>query len=425
MAQANKKFSTFAAREFRHKFSTVLVDFADFELPTHLYDVLKVDGMKIDFDTIKGANRGYRYPTIFSKQISFSSGNEVLNLFKHFGHEIKHFRGINNRDITSYDIPDMSLKLVGKLISEYSSESLVDFWLWINATMMLKYIENSLINVENVTFSQPHDSLDLLKDHSIGFNRLFPSVRRLDFNLIGDRSLAYFDHYLPHLEHVSMIRSPDEQVENLPFPGVISKNTQIRSLLLRDYDSEFVKNANSLLPQLETLIFSTIEPVDENLEFEKVTTLEFVGSPLNLHFPKLQKLHFTFDNRFLADLGSFLDEHNHVTHLHMAFNSAILEDSHFQRLTANLSALIEFTLQNKYNNYHRVSSAAIVKFLKCNTNVRKLSFINCSDEEKIQLEDQLKNGWKFWFSNPRYSTTTSSGLRAVDMFFERKTNHRN
>ena len=107
-----------------------------------------------------------------------------------------------------------------------------------------------------------------------------------------------------------------------------------------------------------------------------------------------------------------------MNHLHLKFHNEIVEDLDFQWLIANRLALIEITLENKYPNDSRVilSYSAIVKFLKSNSNVKQLNFINCSYEQRVELPEQLKNEWNIRINNMHYG---NGEVKRVDMVFER------
>ena len=50
------------------------------------------------------------------------TGDQLLSTFKHFGHEIKRLKSKNYPWTSS-----LQKELIGKLVSKFSSESLVDF----------------------------------------------------------------------------------------------------------------------------------------------------------------------------------------------------------------------------------------------------------------------------------------------------------
>lgn len=412
VAQIDDKFSKVAADVFRCKYSHFQIVVNDmFPLPNTPNELLNVADMKIDTDTIDQVNvHSYagRYVDegIHERgtQINVENGDGLLNIFKHFGHFIKKLKSTTD----SRERPLQS-RLIGKLISKFSSESLINIEIEHNAEKLLEQITRPLINVESVTFRDNEMSFD---PQNIRINEIFPNMRRLHLCSLKYHELAYFNRHFPHLEHVSVIRSYKD--EPFPFPDVISKNPQIRSIRLDYTDFKFVQKVNTLLPQLETLkvynfyLFSR----EGNIQFENVTTFA-IGhlqetSLLNLHFPRLQTLQF-IDSIRSNEFFAFLNEHNRLRKLYLKIDH--MSGEIFQQLlfTANLNDLETLNLDNHYRT-NTLSSNVIVEFLNNHKKMNQLKAINFSKQCEDELQERLKHAWNV--------STISGGLS-----FTRETNN--
>lgn len=415
VAQIHKKFSMVAADSFHRQYSHLEIFVEDmFPLPENPNELFNVADMAIDINAIQQVNkhfprpfRRYQESRATKTQIELESFDAILNVFKHFGHLFKKLKSRTD----SRECPVQS-ELIGRLISKHCSESLVEIEIERDAQIMLEYMTKPLINVESVTFSENKMSFNPRKIH---INEIFPALRRLTLYDLSVRDLAYFDHLIPHLEHV-IIRQSKYQYTNFPLPDVITRNPQLRSIHLHDAEPVFLQKLNTQMPQLETLELSNFELKKGSIRFENVTTFisgkDYKTSPENLHFPRLQTLQINIDvdykvfDRWFA----FLNEHIHLKQLHLQIS--VMNDDTFQRLTANLADLEEMKLKY-YSLYHqgpRVSPNVTVEFLRSHAKVIRLNAINFPEEFEVELQQQMKRDWN---------------VRVIDggLYFERKTNN--
>ena len=72
-----------------------------------------------------------------------------------------------------------------------------------------------------------------------------------------------------------------------------------------------------------------------------------------------------------------------------------MHDSQFQRLTANLTDLVELTLEGVTYKYEiqNLSCGAIVEFLRSNYKVKQLNVIRYNSRWLVDLKEHLKHGW--------------------------------
>ena len=231
--------------------------------------------------------------------------------------------------------------------------------------------------------------------NGLPLNEQFPAVHRLELNSLTGSGLSYFACHMPQLEHIFMKGINLNNFHSLI--DVITANSQIQSIELYDDDREFVQKVNEILPQLETLTLSTLRLSDGSIRFENVMTFAInheYGSPINLHFPRLQNLHLIeYTSERIKDWINFLNEHNHLNHLHLRHWDLI--DSQFQQLIANQTHLTELTLEFKRDAHpsQPLSINVIVKFLSNHDNVKKLNVIDFYHQDAIKLKKQLINEW--------------------------------
>ena len=383
VTQISGRFSTLAADVFRRNqyWHVKLVIRDVFPSPDNPNELVNVVGIEIDIDTKEQVNED-------RPRIELQNGDQILNAFKHIGPLIKKFKSNSVFEIAKWHSEFIS-KSFGKLISEYSSESLVDVEINIRTEKLLEQITNPLINVENVTFRLNTISLD---HHTMRFNEIFPAVRRLNLLSVRNISYDYLDCHMPYLDHVSIERrSYENLIESFSFPGLIVKNPQIRSIDLQGVEHDFIKKMNSLLPKLETLALDICQPWRESIQFENVTTLflAFATPTVNLHFPRLQNL-YTDGLSNPDGFAEFLNEHNNLSHLLLKYY--LMSDSEFQSITANRPNLVEITLEQKRES-RVISSAHIVEFLRNHANVKRFNLFDFLENQKVELQEQLKDGW--------------------------------
>lgn len=359
-AQVNSKFSTVAADVFRVKLSHLQILYRD-----DIYFPVE--------------------PSDPSTQILLNDNSIIVKTFKHFGHVMKKLRILSSREYKR-------VKFLGNLISGYTSDSLVDISFVDSDDVLLKHITKPLVKVESVSFTRVH--LNVVPDE-LSLNELFPSVRRMELvSLTGSGLSHYFDCHLTHLEHVHIEHTATDEI-NLPM-NIIINNPQIRSVDIEKDNPELVQQLNTFLPQLETLTLAHFQLSNGNIRFENVTTFAIKlgdGSPANLHFPRLEKLYIDYKSERIEDWMQFLNEHNHLKNLHLEFR--IMSDLDFQQLTANLTDLVEVTIEDVRKDVYRrtLGTTAIMEFLKNHEKVKRFNVINLYDNERDELQGQLISGW--------------------------------
>lgn len=394
MAQVNEEFLAIATTIFRHKneHKKIAIGY-HFSFPLDPNECLNVVGMKISSDKIERANSKiskYDYDRGKSEDVFvIRNGDQILDTFKYFGHVMVKLVAYG-----FYRNVLLRAEFIGTLITKYCSESLVD--IDIHDSEVLKHIKKPLIKIQNISLRD-----NIRFDRSkVPLNELFPAVRHLNLHQLNEHSISHFDFHMPYLEHITIALYQGNK--DYSVPEVFVKNPKIRSVSLTQLSYEFVQKLNTILPQIETL--SLKYPGEQNVgsvRFNNVTTLILEGWPTEvagLHFPQLKSMEFDYnddpahcgDYDYLNDNIRFFNDHKHLSHLHMYYG--MMSDSTLHQLVANLTNLVEFTIERYYKDYY-VSSAAIVEVLKTHPRINQLNCIHLPENGKIELRQQLKDKW--------------------------------
>lgn len=287
-------------------------------------------------------------------------------------------------------------KLVGELISNYSSESLVDVQFHIRN--ILQYITKPLINVKHLTLG---NSYAYTGNESLPLNELFPAVKRLMLLNCWFFHIDYIDTLIPHLEHLSMqfyskhLRNERQNLKHIE--NVLTKNAHIQSMelnLIPEAPTMLLESVRKCLPNIRNFTLWNCNRMKHAVHFENVTTLTIKSATTslhNLHFPELENLHLKYPSEMWQH---FLNEHNHLLTLHIEF----FIDIHIDQYTADLSNLIELTCQivwlpkfysidirNLLTNHAKLMTFNII--LLDRNSLAKL-------REKLLLAIELENEWK-------------------------------
>lgn len=402
VAQVNPQISMIAAAVFRRKFAHLQMVIGDeFLHPNDTsnkpYELLNKFGVKINTNTIERAFQRIgiidkHEPSpfyVFKTHIYFQNYTAILSTFKHFGYLIKKVK----LDYSDYN--DLQREFVGDLISEYTSESLVEIEFKSVAPKTLEYITKPLVNIENAIFSEGflnggYEALPL--------NELFPSLRRLTLNNEEISGLEYFNHHIPNLEHISFIKGLYDETDDI-YESIITKNPHILSIHLDSPSVAFLKKVHDILPQLKTLKLSNFFMRSGSIQFDNVRTFALVDMEHSmefLHFPRLETLDIRLKYTRFAEWVQFFNEHKQIKHLYLQHWT--MEDSKFEQLTVNLIDLEELKLETLRLPDWRCANSAlrtyvILDFLEAHDQLRKLILISYPKDIVEALSEQLKVDW--------------------------------
>ena len=137
----------------------------------------------------------------------------------------------------------------------------------------------------------------------------------------------------------------------------------------------------------------------------------YFTTPVNLHFPQLQTLHIVYGAYQIDKYLDFLNEHNHLRHLHLTISE--MSDTKFLFLTANLTNLVEMTVEYGFDMIQgqALSSNVIVEFLRIHDKLNQLNLINFPPHCEFELEAQLKGEWDLRLTDAGLSFKSKTNTR--------------
>lgn len=91
-------------------------------------------------------------------------------------------------------------QLIGRLISKFCSQSLVDLTVHFGVKSMLNYIPKP-INVENLNLMFENRAINR---RPLGLRERFPALRRLYVDSFGKSGYGYFSYLIPRLEYFGL-----------------------------------------------------------------------------------------------------------------------------------------------------------------------------------------------------------------------------
>lgn len=265
----------------------------------------------------------------------------IEKLFKHFGHLIFNLKIVYDED------HEPQAECIGKLISNYSSYTLVNVEFRHCTEDTLEYLTKPLVNVRTVQFS---DSFENTGEKILAFNQLFPGVERLYLNCWFSH-ITYIDTYMSCLKHLHLKADAKYWWNDLRFIAnvkrFLTKNAHIKSIELQaipEVQMIVLQPIRDLLTELQNLTLWKCEEIETPLRFENVTTFSVKmsdTSPENFHFPKLRNLHMKIRNRDEVDMWIFfLLRHTEITEFHFTYYNHNEQD--FEELLHVMPNLTKF-----------------------------------------------------------------------------------
>lgn len=352
-SEVNKKLSQLSPYVFKRKYSNHKIEIQNnFQLPVReeRIEPINIAGIKINPKTISNALEllGLKTKTVkptikshieSSSMIELIKYETIVKTFTHFGHVI------SKLCVFYYAHRQLQAELMGELISNYSSKSLIEVEFHNCAS---NYILNPLENVRIVTFAL---NLDDFAETNLPINKLFPALHRLHFHGYG-KDLSYINCHMPNLQHlrISFVNEFWWKRLRQHFEMVFTKNPQISSIDLNaasnmdHFHSEYLENISALLGNLETLTVSGSVLVDREICFDNVTIFSIAplfGSPQNLHFPKLKQ--FCIKNKPLGlaeDWIDFIKQHKQLTRLRMEHSRYFRDEEAFEYVDNELEQIV-------------------------------------------------------------------------------------
>lgn len=184
-----------------------------------------------------------------------------------YGISVVDFAGLKRIEMTDFDSALSALQYFGGEMKE----------LWIVEEFkktILEHIKEPLKQVEilQIEIKQSGNEISPL-------NQLFPKVIELAVHLKAATDFEFIDCALPHLEHLAIHLSNGAWKQKSQIEGLIRNNPQVKSIEINGFPSDYIKDINKLLPNIERLILNDqqIDTGDETVRFENLKHLEFIG----------------------------------------------------------------------------------------------------------------------------------------------------
>lgn len=166
----------------------------------------------------------------------------TLQILRCFGHMITKIS--LQFDFHEDQVPYKGHLYILNYMNEYCTDSLIKLSMH-TVCAHIDSLKKPFLNVEEIeitTFAYVHR-----------FNKLFPRVRRLIFQWIGNVTPC-LSKYFPHLKHVEMILGIcSDKTDRAGFAGLLRSNPQLRSLIYIDNNPRFIVSMQKYLQSIEIL----------------------------------------------------------------------------------------------------------------------------------------------------------------------------
>lgn len=406
-AQINQNFNLAAQYVFKLKNAKKPIQIEDtFKYPQQ-YEPIYVGDLKIGTQQIAEAIELILNPkktkyVEYNNTIYITDYQTMLDTFK--------FLKISNLDIVLFNHEDRhQARLLGQLISNYSTESLNAITFESRYYNPLEFITQPLVNVRNVTF---YSDFHLNCNLTLTMNEMFPSISAL-FLMMEATDLVYFNCHMPHLKYIyfqtNTVGDDDSQylASNISFAHILANNQQIESIKTDYVKSEYLLAA-SQMPNLKN--FTVVNFRDRTVQTRFETVTKFTSrlsarAPQSFYFPNLEIFRLELTTRAHLTLWTnFLRRHNHITVLHLEhsrYNREWNENGINYSLGETMVALpnlreMTLTCQNWYDFTREYGVNAIIELLTTNENLNifELIFDQMDDWEMIRASfEQIDGQW--------------------------------
>lgn len=387
MAQTNKFFAAFAIKVYERKFSnqTIVIDhYSPFNFQKYIEmgaeKIIDIMAQHSDLP-LKQLGKYYHQYKDDNNIIKIKNLKMAKNVLTYFGNDIRKMR-INTENADSNE-----LKFIIKLLNEYCSESLIELGLRIDHGEALNYFTKPFKNVKHISFER---NLPAMDRGVLPMNETFPALRSLSVSLWEVNSDYLFQHF-QYLEHLRL----DLGINGNPhFVFELFKfYRHIRSLELNFATSQHLLLANMILRELEHLTLGCFQLTDGIMFFPhviKFTIKDFLSSPNNLLFVRLEELEIHFYPIRYFEWMAFLDDHIGLIRFHL--NYFDMDDACFERLTIGLTSLQEMTISRLQGEH--LGADTVSKFIENHENLMKLILKNtCSATDYEFLFEKYSNEW--------------------------------
>lgn len=388
IAQVNKYLSILAAEVFRSKFSSNTIVLYNFVCE----DEHNNDG--IFFKTferlgIVKKEKVHHITMVHDGQIQITDFQTGLKTLKYFGNAIQKL------NIYTDDTDTKQSKILSRFLNEYCSESLIELRLDIIEGSAPHFMPKPFKQLTHITFG---NYLPKMGQKTPPMNQTYPALTTLTLNL-NDKGSDYLNSHFPRLKQLNIMKLKRiDDINNL-----IAANSHIRSVSYHQKSPRFLKMMSVILPKLENLKLWSFKLDDGEIHFENVEKFamkDFLGSPKNLHFPKLREAHILI-GAYFDDSINFLREHKQINRIKLEFSN--LNDTQFEKVTENLQNLVEISACSTGINLIGIDT--IATFLENHKQLMRFDLENFRNNDNEILQKRLGKEWKFTDSHHGISLT--------------------
>lgn len=319
------------------------------------------------------------------KQIEITDYHMALKVFEHFG------RAIRKLSISANMCKHHSI-VIDQMINRYCSESITHLDLGFIEENTLQQFTAPFKAVESFTC---YIYKEIQPAKILPFDKLFPKISHLKLTLSADIEYTFIDCELPHLQHLDVNLDYDRaNKRGKQIEGLLRKNKQIKSIEIRDFPTDYIKEIKYYLPNLENLTLNEFDIRNETIQLENVKHLKLRTShPKSidkLSISSLESLDFMYKEELFGEWVSFFRNHSFLGILHIT-TCNYLNVEHFMELMAEVSHLVEMKL--KTIGYF--SAETIVKIIRNFKQLMtfELSLLIYGQCDFNILQKQFENEW--------------------------------
>lgn len=317
--------------------------------------------------------------------------NLVLNVLKTVGHLIRTLK----IDYGTLDVKPRSL--INQQLSKVCAKSLLEIEIThCNDNDFLDFL-GPFEKVEKVKLRFGN-----LKEDSVRFDQIFPSVRRLDVGGMQYVHSGFIKHQFAHLKHLIVEFWDNENLSSIQ--KCLQLNPQLQSVSLYQCDWNILKMMSETMSNLENLElngfndFSTY--IGDDIRFENLKVFRFKKFSA---LPKtISKIPLIFGN---------LEEMSCLKPMHLWFE-IIIQNKKLKKLrTGEISQQQLFRIAEElpdledfatgYNTYDSINK--VVRFIKQGKHLKKVAFWQSNFNSRTEIVAQLGNEWKIVEEGGRFA----------------------
>lgn len=314
----------------------------------------------------------------------------ILDILKEFGHLI-------SKLTLDYDsVDEHHRSLLNQQINKFCAKSLTDIELIQCNENDFSEFQEPFEKVESVQMNFGH-----LMNATSRFDRLFPSVRRLD---LGGMHFVHPDFVEHHFEHLELLAMESLEKGNLrSVERRLQLNPQLKHVSLFRCNWNLLKIISETMPDLESLELNGFNDFSNyagnDIHFEQLKIFRF--QKFSGVSKTIQKIPLVFGNLEEISCSKPMDKWLEIIiqnkHLKEVTTGVINNRQLFQ-IVEELPELEDFT--TGYSAYD--STGNVVRFMNKGKHLRKVSFWQSNFNSPNEIVEQLGNKWRFQVEGGRF-----------------------